>query len=98
MRISTIAAVVLALAACERSSASGPKIDRAAFLRKCGVGSTDTQCRVAFGKPTRTSGESSGATTWYYERLTMDPATGKADRSAQVVFNARRFVDRVSFE
>src|SRR5262245_17321947 len=56
-----------------------------AKFRELVIGKTPDEVVAAVGKADRTV-ESGTAVFWYYDARTTDPATGKADKKAQVVF------------
>jgi hypothetical protein len=49
------------------------------------LGRTRDQVIEAVGKPDKTQ-DADGDIYWYYQKRTVDPVTGKVDRSVQVVF------------
>ena len=53
-------------------------------FRELVIGKTPDEVIAAVGKPDRTV-ESGTAVFWYYDARTTDPATGQADKKAQVV-------------
>lgn len=98
---------VLALVGCDKlkptgtngtatvATASAKKTYTRAEFKALVVGKTPEQVIAAVGKPDSTQ-ESSIGQTWYYRETTVDPITGKADATAQLVFE-NGIVDRINF-
>lgn len=59
------------------------------------VGKTPDEVVKAVGKPDRTH-DIAGRIVWHYDGMTTDPATGKPDRTAQVIFE-QGVVNRVNY-
>jgi hypothetical protein len=55
------------------------------------LGKSEDQVLEAVGKPDMTS-EDPEATYWHYRRRTKNPATGRTDSDAQVVFERGRVI------
>jgi predicted Zn finger-like uncharacterized protein len=64
-------------------------------FRRLVIGKTPNAVTMAVGKPDDTQ-NLSASVVWYYDRITTDPATGKADAQAQVIFENGKVV-RVNY-
>jgi hypothetical protein len=68
----------------ETGTETSPTYSREKF-RELVIGKTPDDVIAAVGKADRTV-ESGTAVFWYYDARTISPATGKADKKAQVIF------------
>lgn len=70
---------------CKAYLSAIPRMRRTEF-QTAAVGATPERLCGRFGAPERTSQQGERA-FWYYDGLTIDPASGRADRSIQVVID-----------
>jgi hypothetical protein len=70
---------------------------RAEFT-KLVMGKTMDEVKAALGKPDTTQERATepDSPTWYYDKVTVDPVTGKKDDSAQVIFEKGK-VARINY-
>lgn len=78
----------------EATTSSSRHMSRDEF-KKATEGRTKSQILQVLGRPSQTQ-DLGGMQMWYYNDLTVDPVTGRADSMAQIMFDGER-VQQVSF-